>query len=286
MLYRVGMSAVAEHLRRGAGVVIEQTMRQLQTATGSIPTMALNAFNVSNGSTRVRRALNRELSHCVRFRPEADMRREWYGTVTFFRSRRATMFSRISYLVLAFSFALAFAKSDADTRLYFPRGALDPSSTQSDDFDNNWYSTQLRAMAEPVLAPSGATHAYRFTWLRTFHHPIAIRVVAENGQFKLFATELDGAGGYSPGVVLRKKSVSLSSEQFEELEALILRNDFWNLAPHEETMGPDGSEWIVEAATDRYHAVARWTPHDGALREIGERFLSLAGWSFDSREMY
>jgi len=195
------------------------------------------------------------------------------------------MFRWLSYLAFAFSLA-GLAKADADARLYFPRGALDLSSAESDNFDNNWYSSHLRAMAEPVLAPSGTTHTYRFTWLRTFHHPVAIRVVATHGQFKLFATELDGAGGYSPGAVLRKKSVSLSAAQFKELEEVILRNDFWHLPPHEDTMGLDGSEWIVEAATDKYHAVVRWTPRGGAIHEIGERLLSLAGWTFDSREMY
>ena len=194
------------------------------------------------------------------------------------------MFRWVIYI--AFALYLAAAKADIDTKLYFPQGALNPSSTTSDDFDNLWYSEYLRVMAEPVLAPSRATRAYRFTWLRTFHHPIAIRVVAANGQFKLFATELDGAGGYSPGDVLRRKSTSLSAAQFEEIEALILRNDFWNLPPHDDRIGMDGSQWIVEAATDKYHVVARWTPKEGALREIGERFLSLAGWTFSSREMY
>jgi hypothetical protein len=81
---------------------------------------------------------------------------------------------------------------------YFPPGALDPDSPRSDNFRNHWYSQQLEAMAEPVLKPGGDSKVYRFAWLRSFHHPVAIRVVDGDAHCTLHAIELDGAGGYAP----------------------------------------------------------------------------------------
>lgn len=170
---------------------------------------------------------------------------------------------------------------------HFPAGTLDPSSAQSDSFRNAWYSEHLRAMGEPVLDRTRKSSVYRFTWLRTFHHPVAIRVASDAGRFKLVATELDGAGGYVPGKVLRRQEIELSPTQFNEVEALVRKSGFWELPAHEDTFGLDGSEWIIEGVSgDEYHVVARWTPSSGPTREIGERLLSLAGWRFPSEETY
>ena len=79
--------------------------------------------------------------------------------------------------------------------IHFPRGELDPNSTELDSFRSEWYSSHLRAMSEPILAAPTTTRTYRFTWLRSFHHPIAIRIVSGPGQPKVIAVELNGAGG-------------------------------------------------------------------------------------------
>lgn len=169
---------------------------------------------------------------------------------------------------------------------HFPAGALDPGSAHSDTARNAWYSGQLRAMDEPALGPT-QNPVYRFTWLRSFHHPVAIRINAEMGRFRLTAVELDGAGGYKPGKVLRRREIDLSPTQFQELDTLVRSSGFWELPAHEESNGLDGSEWIIEAVSGgRYHVVTRWTPASGAVHRIGEHMLLLSGWSFPSREMY
>jgi hypothetical protein len=170
---------------------------------------------------------------------------------------------------------------------HFPAGALDPASPHSDSARNTWYSHQLQAMDEPVLGPAQKGSTYRFTWLRTFHHPVAVRISADEGRVKLVAVELDGAGGYRPGKVLRRKAIELSRTQFHDLEALIRSKDFWDLPAHEETNGLDGSEWIIEGVSGgNYHVVDRWSPDTGPVREIGEQMLLLTGWHFPSREIY
>lgn len=169
---------------------------------------------------------------------------------------------------------------------YFPTGALDPNSPGSDDFANRWYSEQLEAMSEPVLKPVASSRAYRFTWLRTFNHPVAIRIVIAKGRCVLHATELDGAGGYAPGKIYRRKLEAIAPEGCTKVERLIQESGFWSLPPRGNIKGDDGSEWIVEGAASHYHVVSRWTPGSGPIRTIGEQFLSLTDWHYPAREMY
>ena len=170
---------------------------------------------------------------------------------------------------------------------HFPVGALDPASTKSDNARNAWYSHQLRAMDEPVLDATQKGSAYRFTWLRSFSHPIAVRITANAGRFRLVAVELDASGGYAREKPVRRQEIELSATQFRDLEALISNSGFWNLPPHVETNGLDGSEWIIEGVRGgTYHVVNRWSPDTGPVREIGEQMLVLTGWHFPSREIY
>jgi hypothetical protein len=88
---------------------------------------------------------------------------------------------------------------------YFPKGAF--AHGQGDgDFVVGWYSSQLRAMKEPSLStasPSEQATTYRFTWLRTFHHPLVARFVLDgSGAGTLYVKMADGAGGYQPGKVI------------------------------------------------------------------------------------
>ena len=84
---------------------------------------------------------------------------------------------------------------------YFPKGALDPSRSKVDGITRDWYSKYLRAMMEPSLScgqgPDG--FAYRFLWLRSSHHPIAVRVEKDGSSVTLNAVELDGTGEQCAG---------------------------------------------------------------------------------------
>ena len=56
---------------------------------------------------------------------------------------------------------------------YFP----DAKSGGLDDFVRGWYGKHLTVMREPSLwlARSSPRESYRFTWLRTWGRPVAIR---------------------------------------------------------------------------------------------------------------
>jgi len=158
---------------------------------------------------------------------------------------------------------------------YFPKGTF-AEGPDDGDFLAGWYSAQLRAMGEPSLSvgnPSVGLTAYRFIWLRTFHHPIVARfVLADSGTGTLRLKMTDGAGGYSPGKLTMNSTFPLGVAQTKHILSLLDQVNFWNAPtiPPDEHRGCDGSEWILEghhAAT--YHAVHRWSPRTGPVRELG-----------------
>jgi hypothetical protein len=176
------------------------------------------------------------------------------------------------FLLVLSSLCLLGTAAPAQVR-YFPKGSLS-ANPQSDEFSAKWYSEQLAALREPSLWESSKTQqtqSYRFLWLRTFHHPIAIRVdVNVNGTSRLTTKIAGGAGGYAPGKLIRNVAVTLSKEQTDWFLEKIVQHKFWQLPSMQEAGGEDGAQWIVEGIKDgSYHIVDRWSPQDGDVRAIG-----------------
>jgi hypothetical protein len=172
---------------------------------------------------------------------------------------------------------------------YFPVGVLRSGDGGGEEFAGDWYGSQLRAMAEPPLPCSSGSEVYRFTWLRTFHHPIAVRVEvsADGARGEVSAIELDGAGGYEPGATLRRFSGELDAASVDQLRNKFSTAGFWSMAPAEERLGRDGAEWILEANGDQgYHLAVRWSPKSGATRDLGLHLLGLTGWNISEDETY
>lgn len=154
----------------------------------------------------------------------------------------------------------------------------------ADDFMNDWYGKHLRAMSEKSLldAPAGQ-EIYRFLWLRTFRHPIFVRVERRQNEFKLFTKELNGAGGYEPREVLRDESRNLDQTEWCEFLKLLEQANYWALSTDlSDDSGNDGAQWILEGVKEnRYHVVDRWTPRTGEYRAACLYLLRLSGVEVD-----
>jgi len=167
---------------------------------------------------------------------------------------------------------------------YFPTGALG-SDQETDAFRSRWYSQHLKALGEPVLYKAGPPGSFRFTWLRSFHHPIAIRVSPMGGGFyQLTATELGGAGGYAPGPVVSRRQRMLSPQESAQALEFFRDPDLW----HSEVVrnGLDGAEWVVESTEGGYRVALQWSPTKGAIRAVGVELLRLADLRIPPSEMY
>jgi hypothetical protein len=157
------------------------------------------------------------------------------------------------------------------------------------DFQSQWYSSHLRAAREPSLSheargrrPPGAA-SLRFILLRSFDRPVIIRVETARGRARLVARELSGAGGYSPGQVARRLDRPLTAAEARALRDLLARTRPFAEPPRLCQMGLDGAQWIFEAVdAGGYHFLDRWSPEDGAARQLGVFLMGLTGWRFGS----
>jgi len=157
-----------------------------------------------------------------------------------------------------------------------------------------WYSTHLAAMGEATL-PKGQRESYRFLWLRTFHHPIAVRISRTGSHCDLVAKQLDGAGGYAPGRLATRVARMLSAEQCDSFSKLIKALDFWRPLPTDSTdantVQLDGAQWILEGQRAAgYHLWDIWSPRQSGpharFRELCVEMIRLSGLTVRSTEVY
>lgn len=166
---------------------------------------------------------------------------------------------------------------------YFVPGTFATASIPDDAHSRRWYSSHLAAADEPSLSCGEPARSYRFTWLRSFRHPVIVRVSVpadgRDAQAEVEAVELDGAGGYEPGAALRRSRAPLAAAQLRALQASF---DALGATPAmQDRHVLDGAEWILERRAARGHrAWSRTSPRDGALHALGQDMLRLSGWTF------
>ena len=162
--------------------------------------------------------------------------------------------------------------------LFGPAARLEVMS----DFTAHWYGKHLLAAGEkPLFGTSGPT--LRFTWLRSFHAPVVIRLdTAANGTVTMTSTELSGAGGYEPGTVARRIERPLSPEEIGVLTRTLEDTAVLEQAAGTCDLGVDGARWIIESIGPKgYRFVDRQSPRDGPVRELGLLMLGFTGWEPD-----
>ena len=127
---------------------------------------------------------------------------------------------------------------------------------------------------------------YRFTWLRTFHHPVVITVTIDDQQGRLSLQESSGAGGYDFGELIADKNISLTNEEINRLRKTIHDNPFWN-EDISRDFGFDGAVWVIEVKRpDAYYRDSQWSPQAGSIRNIGMCLLELSGYEIAPNEIY
>jgi hypothetical protein len=169
------------------------------------------------------------------------------------------------------------------TPSYFPPGAFYPKP-EHEKFIVDWYTKHLRAMGEMSLLSQPDSHAesYRFLWLRSFHHPVAVRVWRSGDGLFLNVKQLSGAGGYEPGRLIINQTRQLTNAEWDGFVSLLDRSCYWQLPAEIDEMGNDGAQWILEGAREgRYHVVDRWTPRSGDFRETCLYLLKLSNLGID-----
>lgn len=151
-----------------------------------------------------------------------------------------------------------------------------------DEFEDSWYAENLRAAGErPLSFEPASLETLRFTWLRSFHSPVIVRVDwAPTGVATLTATVLSGTGGYEPGEISNTVTRTLTQGEIERL--LILRKAALRGPSVDCRLMVDGARWIVEATgVDGYHYVNAKSSDTGSVRELGLALLGFTGWALE-----
>jgi hypothetical protein len=189
----------------------------------------------------------------------------------------------LALLVASPGFFLTERYQDTENRLrFFPV----PADNPKDQLKDYWYAMYLTALRERPLCcnSSGSAEVYRFTWLRTFHHPVVISLEHDlKGRWLMHTKVSNGAGGYEPGILGIDLVRSMSSDDTRQLrDTMSVDSTFWTTEAQGSSVGFDGAEWIIESRVgDNYHFVDRWTPSHGLIHDIGLQFLALSGAHFD-----
>ena len=158
----------------------------------------------------------------------------------------------------------------------------------------DWYTGQLKALAEPSLWALSRNRrqgdVYRFLWLRTFHNPIAVRLIVNPDMTGVVIAKVaNGKGGYEPGRLVRGDSHPVGRNGTALLQIRLREANFWNAPPGGLPGGADGARWIVEGLSNgRYQVVDSWSPiKSDPIYRLGMTFLAdLAGLNVAGDELY
>ncbi|MBS1501700.1 MAG: hypothetical protein JST32_06545, partial [Bacteroidetes bacterium] len=156
-------------------------------------------------------------------------------------------------------------------------------------FEARWFSEQIAALREPVVFDDSSKNTiFRFTWLRTFHHPIAIRLEKQKDNYMLYWKVCSGAGGYSPGELIRDRHKKIDKATWNEFLNKLKEADFENMKTNIDVMGNDGSQWILEEKSgEYYHLVHRWTPDSSSTYyKCCDFLIGLTNLKIKARDKY
>ncbi len=178
---------------------------------------------------------------------------------------------------------------------YFPQKAFSDDGW-SGQFKADWYSNELKVLEEPSLlkkANDRSSESYRFLWLRTSLHPIAIRIDLRADGTAILTTKIgNGEAGFPHAKTaqpVQKISRPLTREQTQAFLGRVEKAGFWALPSFlNDRSGPEGSEWVLEAAKKgKYRVVSRWSPKEQEVRDLGLMFaLDLAQMKIPQDELY
>lgn len=168
--------------------------------------------------------------------------------------------------ILIFFFMLII--NSCKTNYYFPMSENENyAENKLDIFKNKWYSKNLTALKEPILKDLKLENKeiYRYTNIGTWSAPYSYRIEKSDSEIIIIKKRSNGQGGYDPGLLVEDETKYITEEDFNELIDNLNKIYFWSLPTHDDQIGLDGAEWIIEGYKNgTYHFVTRWTPdYDG-----------------------
>jgi len=200
----------------------------------------------------------------------------------------------LTLVVLAFAIFAGWHSNQLTD--YFPRDLQSQTSdcevapgrwerqTVQDEYEVEWFRGELSALGEPSLSrlPASKASSVRFTWLRSFHDPVVVRVDTVDGVRTLTAKQ--HPKGYSGDIPRDREVVRvLTDGEVPALDAVLEDTGQFERPSNACRCCADGAQWIVESADGRHGYRYRniQSPRSGPERRLGLHLLGLTGWSFE-----
>jgi len=152
-----------------------------------------------------------------------------------------------------------------------------------------WLSKFLQDIDEPCLYKNDeieSQNIFRFTWLRTFHNPVCLRLENNNGIYTLYWKLLDGAGGYDPGEIIVSKSRRLSLNEWDQFITLFERTKFKNLLNEIYFPMNDGASWTLEYKTSDSFKTHDTNVPSGEIVKCCKYLLNLTDLKIKEKDIY
>lgn len=166
---------------------------------------------------------------------------------------------------------------------FFPPYRLASSLSLHDAYADTYVKLLTAAGEEPLLDIfQPGREVIRFVWYRSQDHPIIVRIDIDGSNIQLTSKELGGWNTKEePFRLLSMQKRALSKQEWQLVQRLFDRADFWNLGQFHAHV-KDGAGWLTERANgNRYHVVHMWSPGMGRYREACLKLLKLSNLPLD-----
>lgn len=168
---------------------------------------------------------------------------------------------------------------------YFPKRAF-YEDEHTDQLVRSWYARNLAQMKESSLLgslPNQHNAVYRFTWLRSFHSKIVVRVWTNGRVRNLSVKELSSESQNQNAQITVDQSRGLTEDEWTAFARLLDEACPWTLPPTKgNALAMDGAWWVFEASSnENYHVVARQSP-ERSYRELCLYMVKLSGLPVDA----
>lgn len=154
---------------------------------------------------------------------------------------------------------------------------------------SQWITIQLTGLNEPCLNKINnldSSTIYRFTWLRSFHNPISIRIEKNNDKIMLFWKMGKGASGYGPEGIKKFGKKKLKESDWYKFIQLTTKIKIDSLSNNISDYNCDGASWILEKKTvDGYKAHSTDQPF-GYFKETCLFLLELSNIRVKEKYIY
>jgi len=151
------------------------------------------------------------------------------------------------------------------------------------------YAKQLLDLKEPCLYTENVGNdrvILRFTWLRSFHHPISIRMEKKESEVYLYWKVGKGKGGYAPEGLMRKGEKQINLKEWNEFMQKLNLDRFNDLPNDRVIPDPDGAIWLLEYKHgDDFKAHTTNWPH-GSIMGCCLYLLSLTDILVEEKDIY